>query len=90
MHPYISRAVAAERIRDLQNEARAARLAREARQARRRRAPAAGATPAAAPRQLPQPASDPPLSCTEFLARTAGPLTREPSAAERAHGQAVR
>ena len=40
MHPYISRAVAAERIRDLQNEASAARLARLARQGRRRRPPA--------------------------------------------------
>ena len=80
MHPYIAQAVAAERIRDLQNEARAARLAGEARRARRHRAPAAAATPA----------TDPPLSCAEFLVRTAGPLIREPSAAERGHGQAVR
>jgi hypothetical protein len=35
-------------------------------------------------------ATDPPLSCAEFLARADGPLMLEPSAAERAHGQAVR
>ncbi len=88
MHPYISRAVAAERIRDLQNEAAAARLARLARPARRvwGRAPAARA---AAGRPLSQPAPDPQLTCAEFMARTAGALVREPSAAERAHGQPV-
>jgi hypothetical protein len=89
MHPYISRAVAAERIRDMQNEASAARLARLARQGRRRR-PAAPATPQVADSsRQPQPATDPQLTCVEFLARTGGSLVREPSAAERAHGQPV-
>ena len=89
MHPYISQAVAAERIRDLQNEASAARLARLARQARRRRPPAPATPQVAGASRLPQPATDPQLTCAEFLARTGGSLVREPSAAERAHGQPV-
>jgi hypothetical protein len=88
MHPYISQAVAAERIRDLQNEATAARLARLARQARRGRVSARAARAVAGRRQS-QPVTDPQLTCVEFLARTAGALVREPSAAERAHGQPV-
>jgi hypothetical protein len=89
MHPYISRAVAAERIRDLQNEASAARLARLARQARRRRPAPPAAPQVAAAGRAPQPAADPQLTCAEFLARTGGSLVREPSAAERSHGQPV-
>ena len=92
MHPYIAQAVAAERIRDLQNEAKAARLARLARLARqaRRRRPAPPAAPhVAAASSAPEPAADPQLTCAEFLARTGGPLVREPSAAERGHGQPV-
>ena len=47
MHPYIAQALAAERARDLQNEASAARLARQARRSRRAApvAPRAGAGP---------------------------------------------
>jgi len=89
MHPYISQAVAAERIRDLQKEASAARLARLARQGRRRRPPAPAAPQDAGHGRRPQPAADPQLTCAEFLARTGGSLAREPSAAERGHGQPV-
>ncbi len=91
MHPYISQALAAERARDLQNEASAARLARQARRSRRAApvAPRAGAGTGAGGR-LSHPDNDPPVSYAEFFARTHGPLVREPSAAERAHGHAVR
>jgi hypothetical protein len=89
MHPYISQALAAERIRELQNEASVARLASQARQARRRRPAAPSAPRASTGQRLPRPASETQLTGVEFLARTGGSLVREPSAAERAHGQHV-
>jgi hypothetical protein len=86
MHPYISQALSAERIRDLRNEATQARRARLVRLAghRRRdrhRGRAAGHLP---------PSGTPPGSYEDFLRITHAPLPREPSAAERARGQTVR
>jgi hypothetical protein len=80
MHPYISQALAAERVRDLRHEASAARLAREARRGRPR---------ARAGRHQPHP-NTAPDTYAEFLSLTSGPLMREPAAAGRADGQTVR
>ncbi len=86
MHPYISQALSAERIRDLRNEAtqaRRARLVRQGGQGRRDRHRGHAAS-------QPPPPSIAPGSYEDFLLMTRMPPPREPSAAERARGQAVR
>lgn len=86
MHPYISQALSAERVRDLQSQAsqaRRARLVRQAARARRDR-PRNGAR-----RCLSRP-GDLPGSYEDFLLMTRPPLPHEPSAAERARGRNVR
>lgn len=105
MHPEIMRALARARVADLHRRAALARQARAGRPDRRwrrhgsrvaaviaecwraqRRAVIVGNS---VDRRLPRP-DLPPEHYREFLARTAGPLLREPSAAARSHGQAVR
>jgi hypothetical protein len=86
MRPYISQALSAERVRDLHNQAtyaRRRRLVRQAARARRDRSlPSGGSGP---PR-----AGHPPDTYEDFLLMTRAPLPREPSAAQRAGGEAVR
>jgi hypothetical protein len=92
MHPYISQVLAAERARDLRNEASAARLARQARLARkaqRARLSASAAVRASAGSRSARSAASAPNSYADFLRLTARPLLREPSAAERARGLTV-
>jgi hypothetical protein len=81
MYPYISRALAQERARDLQNDAARAHRARQLRLARRARRGGHEAT--LADIQIPD-------SYEDFLCRTAESAMREPTATGRATGQAVR
>jgi len=79
MYPYISRALAQERARDLQTEATRAHQARQLRLARRARR----GQSALADIQIPD-------SYEDFLCRTAESAMREPTAVGRAGGQAIR
>jgi len=83
MNSYISLLLAAERAKDLRRDAVAARYGREARQARRaargRRGPGHVAHAGRAPE-----------SYEDFLCQTAASAMREPTAAGRSRGQAVR
>jgi hypothetical protein len=81
MYPYISRALAQERARDLQAEATRAHRARQFRQARRAQRTERQA--ALTDIQIPD-------SYEDFLCRTAESAMREPTAAGRASGQAIR
>jgi len=82
MNSYISLALAAERAKDMQSDAAVARYQRETRRARRalRRA---RATEQTAHSQAPE-------SYEDFLCQTAQSAMREPTAAGRSAGQAVR
>ena len=86
MHPYISQALAAERVRDLHSRATYARRGRLVRQAARGQRDR--------PRQGdgggPDAAGHPADTYADFLLMTRGRLPSEPSAAQRACGQAVR
>jgi hypothetical protein len=77
MYPYISRALAQERARDLQTDATRAHRARQFRLARRARQVAPVSI------QIPD-------SYEDFLCRTAESAMREPAASSRATGQPVR
>ena len=79
MYPYISRALAQERARDMQAEATRAHQARQLRLIRRARR----AQSTLADIQIPDRYED-------FLCRTAGSAMREPTAVGRGTGQAVR
>jgi hypothetical protein len=79
MYPLISLIMAAERARDLQNEAAMAHLRKEARRARR-------AQRAARARRA---SGIVPDTYEDFLCQTARSATREPTATGRASGQAV-
>lgn len=83
MNSYISLALAAERAKDLQNAATLARYHREARRVRRA---------ARRPRITEQTVhgSQAPDSYEDFLCETAQSAMREPTAAGRSAGQAVR
>ena len=82
MNSYISLALAAERAKDMQTDATVARYQREARRARRalRRS---RVTEQAVHGQAPD-------SYEDFLCQTAQSAMREPTAAGRSAGQAVR
>ncbi len=84
MNSYISLALAAERAKDMQCAAAASRDRREARQARR----AARRRPLVTERTFH--GSQAPDSYEDFLCQTASSVMREPTAARRSHGQAVR
>lgn len=77
MYPYTSQALAKERVRDLQMDATRARRARQVRLGRRAR------KAALADIRVPD-------SYDDFLCQTAEAAMREPTAASRATGQAVR
>jgi hypothetical protein len=77
MYPYISRALAQERARDLHAEAARAHRARQFRLVRRAR-------------RHDIPAIQIPDSYEDFLCRTAESAMREPTATSRATGQPVR
>lgn len=79
MYPYISRALAQERARDLQTDATRAHRARQLRLVRRARRGAQQAT-------LPKI----PDNYEDFLCRTAESAMRQPTATGRASGQAIR
>jgi len=79
MYPYISRALAQERARDLQSDAARAQLARQMRLVRR-----------AGRGEQSTVAFQAPDSYEDFLCRTAESAMREPSATGRASGQPVR
>ena len=79
MYPYISRALAQERARDLHAEATRAHRARQLRLARRARHEQS----TLADIQIPD-------SYEDFLCRTAESAMREPTAVGRASGQAIR
>ena len=81
MYPYISRALAQERARDLQADATRAHRARQFRLARRAQRTARQA--ALADIQIPD-------SYEDFLCQTAESAMREPTATGRATGQAIR
>ena len=83
MYSYISLLLAAERAKDLQTDAAASRDRRTARLARRA---------ARRPRVTEQTVhgSRAPDSYEDFLCQTARSAMREPTAAGRSHGQAVR
>jgi hypothetical protein len=86
MHPYMSQALFAERVRDLHNQATHAhrrRLARQAAYGRRDRPRHGGGSG-------PPLSGNPPDTYEDFLLMTHAQPPREPSAAERARGQAVR
>jgi hypothetical protein len=83
MNSYISLILAAERARDMQCEAAVARYHREARRLRRA-ARRARVTEQAVHR------SQAPDSYEDFLCQTARSAMREPTAAGRSAGQAVR
>jgi hypothetical protein len=83
MNSYISLIMAAERAKDLQCAAAGARHRREARQAWRAARRARGARHEAHGGQAPD-------SYEDFLCRTAEAAMREPTAAGRSQGQAVR
>ncbi len=89
MYPYISLALAEERIRDLHNEAIVAERGRQAR--RIRRAQRGGGT---RPAGYAQPGTlssvRVPDSYEDFLCQTAESVMREPTATGRAGGQTVR
>ena len=83
MYSYISLLLAAERARDLQSAATVSRHRREARQARRaRRRTLLTEQTVHGPKA--------PDSYEDFLCQTASSAMREPTAAGRSHGQAVR
>ena len=82
MNSYISLALAAERAKDMQNDAAAARYQREARRARR-----ALRRTRVTERTVHGQAPD---SYDDFLCQTAQSAMREPTAAGRSAGQAVR
>jgi hypothetical protein len=79
MYPYISRALAQERARDLQADATRAHRARQLRLVRRARR----AHSTLADIQIPD-------SYEDFLCRTAECAMREPTAVSRASGHAIR
>ena len=79
MYPYIARALAQERARDLQAEATLAHRARQLRLTRRARR----AQSTLADIQIPD-------SYDDFLCQTAESAMREPTATGRAAGQAIR
>jgi hypothetical protein len=83
MNSYISLALAAERAKDMQYDATVARYQAEARRARRaaRRSRVAQQT---------VPGNQAPDSYEDFLCQTAQSAMREPTAAGRSVGQAVR
>jgi hypothetical protein len=83
MNSYISLALAAERAKDMQHDATLARYHRETRRARRA---------ARRPRITEQTVhgSQAPDSYEDFLCQTAKSAMREPTAAGRSLGQAVR
>ena len=83
MNSYISLMMAAERAKELQNDASLARYRREARQARR-------AARALRARQHAAHGSRAPESYEDFLCQTAQSAMREPTATGRSRGQAVR
>ena len=83
MYSYISLLLAAERAKDLQNDAAASRDRRAARLARR-----AGRRPLITEQTVH--GSQAPDSYEDFLCQTARSAMREPTAAGRSHGQAVR
>ena len=85
MNSYISLALAAERAKDLQSDAAVARYEREARRARRARW--AIRRPRVTEQTLHGQAPD---SYEDFLCQTAQSGMREPTAAGRSAGQAVR
>lgn len=95
MHPEIARAVMAERVRDRHRRAGAGRLARLASRAAvivadcRHAQRGAAIRRAGTGRYLLRP-DQAPADYLEFLARTAGPLRREPAAADRLRGRPVR
>ena len=78
MYPYISRVLAEQHARDLQNEATRAHRARQARLARRSRSKNALGKVRV------------PDSYEDFLSQTAESVMREPTASGRAGGQTVR
>jgi hypothetical protein len=80
MYPYISRALAQERARDLQTDATRAHRARQMRLVRRAHR---GEQSTVAAIRIPD-------SYEDFLCRTAESAMREPSATGRASGQPVR
>jgi hypothetical protein len=82
MNSYISLALAAERAKDMQSDAAIARYHREARRARRA-ARRTRVTEQTAHGQAPD-------SYEDFLCQTAQSAMREPTAAGRSAGQAVR
>jgi hypothetical protein len=82
MNSYISLALAAERAKDMQNDATLARYQREARRARR-----ALRRPRVTEQTVHGQAPD---SYEDFLCQTAESAMREPTAAGRSAGQAVR
>jgi hypothetical protein len=84
MNSYISLALAAERAKDMQGAAAASRDRREARQARR----AARRRPLVTEQTLH--GGQAPDSYEDFLCQTARSVMREPTAARRSHGHAVR
>ncbi len=81
MYPYISRALAQERARDMQTDATRAHRARQFRLVRRARRDAQQA--ALAGIQIPD-------NYEDFLCQTAECAMREPTATGRASGQAIR
>jgi len=82
MNSYISLALAAERAKDMQSDAAVARYQREARRARR-----ALRRPRVTEQTVHGQAPD---SYEDFLCQTAQSAMREPTAAGRSAGQAVR
>ena len=82
MNSYISLALAAERAKDMQNDATLARYHRETRRARR-----AARRPRVTEQTVHGQAPD---SYDDFLCQTAQSAMREPTAAGRSAGQAVR
>jgi len=83
MNSYISLILAAERAKDLRGAAAGARYRREARQAWRAARRARGARHEVHGSQAPD-------SYEDFLCQTAQSAMREPAAAGRSQGQAVR
>jgi hypothetical protein len=83
MNSYISLILAAERAKDLQSSAAGARYRREARQAWRAARRARGSRHESHGSQVPD-------SYEDFLCQTAQSVMREPAAAGRSRGEAVR
>ena len=86
MHPYISQALAAERVRDLHSQATYARRGRLVRQAARGQRDRPHHGDGGGPDAAGRPAG----TYEDFLVMTRGQLPCEPSAAQRASGEAVR